>query len=63
MEFRLFEILADFFDMLLSWSSTLFNWLFTDISILGYRFQPIYALPVVGIVFIVARIIDQFTGG
>lgn len=44
MNVNIFEVLFDFFDILISFSHNAFTLLFTEINILGYNFQLFYIL-------------------
>lgn len=55
--FAIFEILQEFFSVLINWGEALYNFLFTEITVLGYDFVPFYALPVVGVALLIVGFI------
>lgn len=54
--FDLFEIMQEFFNILVEWGGVLFNFLFSEVTVLKWTFRPFYALPAVGIAFILVKL-------
>lgn len=57
----IFEILFDFFDVLISFTTNAYNFLFQEVKILGYEFQPFYLLGgTLFAVFMIAWLVRRF---
>lgn len=57
----IFGILFDFFDVLVDFTTNAYNFLFQEINILGYEFQPFYLLGgTLFAVFMIAWLIRRF---
>lgn len=55
--FDFFNILENFFYVLIEWGDALYNFLFNEIKVLGFTFVPFYALPVVGVAILIINFV------
>lgn len=61
MSFDLFDFFFTILEVLGRWSSTMFDWLFTDVTLLGETFKPIWALGgSVAVILLTAYLVKTF---